>query len=89
MLPAPAHFLGSFLKLKFLTTADKIAIARAINAIPREHRTRTDLDRITMLDWLREKRQTEAAIERYWRQVSTMNIRSPARERSGFSIDPR
>jgi squalene-associated FAD-dependent desaturase len=69
MLPAPAHFLGSFLKLKFLTTADKLAIARAINAIPRERRTRTDLDRITMLDWLREKRQTEAAIERYWRQV--------------------
>jgi squalene-associated FAD-dependent desaturase len=69
MLPAPAHFFGSFLKLKFLGVADKIAIARAINAIPRERRTRTDLDQITMLDWLREKRQTETAIERYWRQV--------------------
>ena len=69
MLPAPAHFAGSFLKLKFLSMADKIAIARAIRAIPRERRTRTDLDRITMLDWLREKRQTDAAIERYWRQV--------------------
>jgi squalene-associated FAD-dependent desaturase len=69
VLPAPAHFFGSFLKLKFLGIADKIAIARAINAIPRERRSRTDLDHITMLDWLREKRQTEAAIERYWRQV--------------------
>jgi squalene-associated FAD-dependent desaturase len=69
VLPAPAHFFGSFLKLKFLGVADKIAIARAINAIPRERRTRTDLDQITMLDWLREKRQTDAAIERYWRQV--------------------
>jgi squalene-associated FAD-dependent desaturase len=69
MLPAPAHFFGSFLKLKFLGVADKIAIARAINAIPRERRTRADLDQITMLDWLREKRQTGAAIERYWRQV--------------------
>jgi squalene-associated FAD-dependent desaturase len=69
MLPAPAHFLGSFLKLKFLGVADKIAIARAIRAIPRERGTRGDLDRITMLDWLREKRQTDAAIERYWRQV--------------------
>ena len=67
-LPAPAHFFGSFLNLKFLSFADKIAIARAVNAIPRE-RTRADLDRITMLDWLREKRQTAAAIERYWRQV--------------------
>src|SRR5579863_2529666 len=61
MLPAPAHFLGSFLKLKFLGVADKIGIARAINAIPREHRKRTDLDRITMLEWLHEKRQTETA----------------------------
>lgn len=69
MLPAPAHFFGSFAKLKFLSLADKIAIARAMRAIPRERRTRTDLDRITMLDWLREKRQTESAIERYWRQV--------------------
>jgi zeta-carotene desaturase len=68
MLPAPAHFFGSFLGLKFLSFADKVAIARAINAIPRE-RARRDLDRISMLDWLREKRQSEAAIERYWRQV--------------------
>ena len=30
---------------------------------------RDDLDRITMLDWLREKRQTPRAIERFWRQV--------------------
>jgi zeta-carotene desaturase len=69
MLPAPAHFFGSFVKLKFLGVADKVSIARAVNAIPRERVTRTDLDHITMLDWLREKRQTEAAIERYWRQV--------------------
>jgi zeta-carotene desaturase len=69
MLPAPAHFFGSFLTLKFLGVADKIAIARAINAIRRERRIRKDLDRITMLDWLREKRQTNAAVERYWRQV--------------------
>jgi zeta-carotene desaturase len=69
MLPSPAHFLGSFLKLKFLSIQDKTAIARAMSAIPRERRTRSDLDRISMLDWLREKRQTDAAIERYWRQV--------------------
>jgi squalene-associated FAD-dependent desaturase len=69
VFPAPAHFLESFLKLKFLTARDKIAIARAIHAIPRERLSRTDLDGITMLDWLREKRQTATAIERYWRQV--------------------
>jgi zeta-carotene desaturase len=69
MLPAPAHFAGSFLRLKFLDPGDKIAIALAMNAIPGEIGRRRDLDQITMLDWLREKDQTPNAIERYWRQV--------------------
>jgi zeta-carotene desaturase len=68
-LPAPAHFAGSFFSLKFLDLSDKIAIARAMRAIPRDFRKRRDLDRITMLDWLREKEQTPNSIERYWRQV--------------------
>ena len=68
-LPAPLHFTESFLGLKFLSVADKFAIARAMLAIRKEHDTRRDLDRISMLDWLREKRQTPAAIERFWRQV--------------------
>jgi zeta-carotene desaturase len=63
------HFTGSFLGLRFLSLADKLAIARAMLAIRREHSTRRDLDSITMLDWLREKRQPAAAIERFWRQV--------------------
>ena len=69
MLPAPAHFAGSFLGLRFLDLPDKIAIAHAMHVIPREFRTRRDLDQITMLDWLIEKEQTPNAIERYWRQV--------------------
>ncbi len=68
MLPVPAHFAGSFLGLHFLDLSDKVAIARAMNAIPAEVK-RTDLDAISMLEWLEEKRQTPAAIERYWRQV--------------------
>ena len=68
-LPAPLHFTGSFLGLKFLAMADKLAIARGMLAIRSEHATRLDLDRISMLDWLREKGQTEVAIERFWRQV--------------------
>jgi zeta-carotene desaturase len=69
VLPAPAHFAGSFLSLSFLDLPDKFAIARAMRSIPREYGKRADLDRISMLDWLIEKEQTEAAIERYWRQV--------------------
>lgn len=67
-LPAPNHFALSFLGLKFLSLRDKIAIARAIRVIPAE-RHRTDLDAISMADWLKEKRQTPQAIERYWRQI--------------------
>lgn len=69
VLPAPAHFARSFLGLKYLNLADKVSIGRAMRALPRELRTRTDLERITMLDWLREKRQTDRAIERFWRQI--------------------
>jgi zeta-carotene desaturase len=68
ILPAPMHFMGSFLAVKYLGFADKIAIARGMGAILRE-RHRPDLDRISMAEWLREKRQTSRAIERYWRPV--------------------
>ena len=68
-LPAPLHFTGSFWKLTFLSAADKLAVARALLAIRREHGRRGDLDRISMLDWLREKHQTETAIRRFWSQV--------------------
>src|SRR6202050_47983 len=74
-LPAPLHFTESFLRLRFLSTGDKISIARGLLALRRERTRRDDLDRITMLDWLREKRQTPRAIERFWRQglVSAIN----------------
>ena len=68
LLPAPLHFTEAFLKLSFLGLAEKASIARAMLAI-RAERHRTDLDRITMLEWLQEKKQSPRAIERYWRQV--------------------
>jgi squalene-associated FAD-dependent desaturase len=68
ILPAPAHFAGSFLGMSCLGIADKVAIARGILAIRREH-SRTDLDQITMTDWLNTHRQTPRAIDRFWRQV--------------------
>src|SRR5882762_1009384 len=68
-LPAPLHLMGSFRKLNCLSLADKFAIARGLLAIRREHARRTGLDRMTMLDWLREKRQTQTAISRFWRQI--------------------
>jgi squalene-associated FAD-dependent desaturase len=68
-LPAPFHFAGSFRKLACLNVGDKLSIARGLMSLRREHGRRQDLDRITMLDWLHEKRQTETAIRRFWGQV--------------------
>lgn len=68
-LPAPLHFAGSFLRMACLSRADKIGIARALLALRRERTRRKDLDRISMLDWLLQKRQTPHAIDRFWRQV--------------------
>jgi len=67
--PAPLHFAESFWTLRFLGLKDKLAVARALMALRSERTQRTDLARITMLDWLREKRQTENAIRRFWNQV--------------------
>jgi squalene-associated FAD-dependent desaturase len=69
VLPAPLHFFGSFRRLQFLKTAGRLAVGRALLAMLRERRARGDLGRITMLDWLREKRQPRESIDRFWRPV--------------------
>jgi zeta-carotene desaturase len=69
MLPAPAHFTASFLKLSFLNLKEKVAVARALDSVRREYGKRPDLEHISMQRWLEEKRQPARAIERFWRQV--------------------
>src|SRR5712671_2753222 len=68
-LPAPFHFAGSFLRMHCLSRADKTGVIRALAALRRERTRRKDLDKISMLDWLLQKRQTARAIDRFWRQV--------------------
>lgn len=68
-LPAPLHFAGSFAILRFLGVKDKLGIARAMQAMRAERTRRSGLDRMTMLDWLREKGQTPRAIARFWEPV--------------------
>jgi squalene-associated FAD-dependent desaturase len=68
VLPAPLHFTEAFLGLHFLSLSEKAALSRGILAIRREH-SRNDLDRITMQQWLEEKRQPPRVIQRFWRQV--------------------
>lgn len=69
LLPAPLHFAESFATLRFLRFDDKLAIGRALLALRGERLTRTDLDRMTMLEWLKHKRQTPRAIDRFWRPI--------------------
>jgi squalene-associated FAD-dependent desaturase len=68
-LPAPLHFSGSFLRLPFLGLSDKLSLARGLQALASEYGRRADLDSLTMLEWLKEKRQTPVAIDRFWRQI--------------------
>src|SRR5579885_2580830 len=89
LLPAPLHFSESFARMRFLGLRDKLGIGRALLAIRRERHSRDDLDRISMLQWLEEKRQTPRAIQRFWSQVlvSALN-EEPGRvaARHGFQV---
>lgn len=67
-LPAPLHFSGSVLSIRCLNLWEKAELARGLLALRRE-RHRSDLDRITMLEWLREKGQPARVIDRFWSQV--------------------
>ncbi|MBI1790036.1 MAG: FAD-dependent oxidoreductase [Acidobacteria bacterium] len=89
LFPAPLHFAGSFLALKCLGWTDKVAIGRGLLALRRQYPTRGDLDRITMLDWLREQRQPTRAIERFWRQVLVSAVNEDLERmaaRHGFQV---
>ncbi|HET7259033.1 MAG TPA: FAD-dependent oxidoreductase, partial [Candidatus Acidoferrum sp.] len=72
ILPAPFHMTGSFLTFSPLSLADKIGIARAFYSILKSGGHPPDLDEpggISMLEWLRRRKQTPAAISRFWRVV--------------------
>ena len=72
LLPAPFHMLGSFATFAPLTLADKYSIGRAMMDILRSKGKPADLEEaggISMLEWLRRRKQTRGAIERFWRVV--------------------
>jgi squalene-associated FAD-dependent desaturase len=65
-LPAPMHNVPAFLGAKMLNAKDKFAIARAIAEMSRGLPEDSDEG---FLSWLRRKKQTERAIERFWKTV--------------------
>ena len=74
-LPAPFHMTGSFAKFAPLSLADKISIGRAMLTILRTSGKPSGPDGlnspegISMLAWLKQQRQTQRAIDRFWRVV--------------------
>jgi zeta-carotene desaturase len=66
-LPAPLHSAPSFLKASAFTLADKLSLGRAMRAMIKpgaiEH------SRESLGDWLRRHKQTEGALNRFWRLV--------------------
>ena len=72
LLPAPFHMLGSFAMFAPLTLADKYSIGRAMMDILRSKGKPADLEEaggISMLEWLRRRKQTRGALERFWKVV--------------------
>ena len=75
-LPPPFHLATSFLRFRALSFADKRAIGQGMLRIARAGGRAVDGESISMLEWLRRNRQTERAIERFWRVVlvSALNV---------------
>jgi squalene-associated FAD-dependent desaturase len=65
-LPAPMHNVPTFLGAKMLSAGDKVAISRAMAVMSRGLPEDTSED---FLSWLRRHKQTERAIERFWKTV--------------------
>jgi zeta-carotene desaturase len=66
-LPAPLHSAPSFLNAKAFTLADKLALGRAMRAMMKPEALVDS--RESLGDWLRRHKQTEGAINRFWRLV--------------------
>src|SRR5579864_209575 len=65
-LPAPMHNVPAFLRAKMLSAGDKIAISRAMAELSRRLPEDSGED---FLSWLRRNKQTEQAIDRFWKTV--------------------
>lgn len=65
--PAPVHFAGSFLRARFLTVEEKLAIAHGMHAMARLDAGR--LEAVTFTQWLRRMEQPRGAIEKFWAPV--------------------
>jgi squalene-associated FAD-dependent desaturase len=69
-LPAPLHLLGGFWSLKYLSARDRIAIGRAVWQLMRRPLAE-GVSAPTVGAWLREQRQSPAAVTGFWSVILT------------------
>lgn len=69
ILPAPFHFLPSFLFFRLLSWKDRRLVGTAMLRILRQQHRLEELDRITMREWLEQQGQSPRSIEVFWRTV--------------------
>lgn len=67
-LPAPLHLAPAFLKQRYLSARDKLAIARAMWKLAR-WRSGGRQEEPSIGEWLGRERQSQAAIEYFWAPV--------------------
>jgi zeta-carotene desaturase len=68
-LPAPFHLLPSFAAFPLLGWRDKYAIAQAMLFITVNGGRAAARGALSMMDWLKQRRQTANAIQYFWRTV--------------------
>jgi squalene-associated FAD-dependent desaturase len=68
-LPAPLHGLPKLLSADAFTIADKVALARAFSGLMRPVPPDSSESLESLGDWLRRHKQTEGALNRFWRLV--------------------
>jgi squalene-associated FAD-dependent desaturase len=68
-LPAPLHGLPKFMTASAFTWADKTALGRAFNALMKRVPQDSMESGESLKDWLIRHKQTEGAVNRFWRLV--------------------
>ncbi len=65
-LPAPLHLLPSLLRLGYLSLSERLGAIAAVGKLARMH---DGLDAMSVGQWLNERKQSSAAVERFWAPV--------------------
>jgi squalene-associated FAD-dependent desaturase len=76
-LPAPLHLAGSVLRYPYLSVAERLSVARAMQALRRVDVDDPAHDAVPFGDWLRDHGQSPAAVEAIWELIvrPTINLR--------------